>query len=202
MRARPPTCAVSLHRCIRRLPRHEGLAPSPLAWSPARPDPLAWGCGGCAGGFKDWVGALGGGGAPANVQIRNTTPPDRAAKGAGATAFPVGGNLTIDAGAKLSMNLSTTSTQPLTIVGNVVNAGTLELSSSIGGDLNVHGQFTNSASSTPLHRAGGFVAPAARHIPGAPALAHASLANEAAAAVARHHWPRTAAHSTVDHTRQ
>ena len=100
--------------------------------------------------------ATSGAGYPANVQISNNTTLNLGANSGAATARACSGNLTIDAGSTLSMNVSgSVMTAALTVGGNVSINGTLTLSASSGGDLYVAGNWTraNTATFTPNERA-------------------------------------------------
>ncbi|PWA03871.1 beta strand repeat-containing protein, partial [Flavobacterium psychrotolerans] len=83
-------------------------------------------------------------GYPNNVQISNNTVLDLGNGGTG-TARAAAGNLTIDAGSTLTMN-SSVMTAALTVAGNVNLNGTLTLSGSSGGDINVAGNWAVAAS--------------------------------------------------------
>ena len=61
----------------------------------------------------------------------------------------VGGILSIAVGGVINMG---SMNQPINVTGNVTNAGTLTLSSAIGGDLNVGGNWNNSGTFTPATR--------------------------------------------------
>lgn len=84
---------------------------------------------------------------PYNVQISNNTTVNYN-QGAN-TVRVVLNNLTIDSGSKLDME---DANQPLTVQGDINNAGTLELSTASGGDLNANGDWTNSGTFTHSSR--------------------------------------------------
>jgi hypothetical protein len=107
---------------------------------------LVYNAGGNYGRSKEWyfngVGTINSSpGYPNNVQVTNNTtldynngtPQDKA----------MFGNLTIDSGSTLTMNLGTSSALPMTVGGNVSNAGTLTLGTVFSADLKLYGNFTN-----------------------------------------------------------
>jgi hypothetical protein len=107
---------------------------------------LVYNAGGNYGRSKEWyfngVGTINSSpGYPNNVQVTNNTtldynngtPQDKA----------MFGNLTIDSGSTLTMNLGTSSALPMTVGGNVSNAGTLTLGTVLAADLKLYGNFTN-----------------------------------------------------------
>ena len=73
---------------------------------------LKYNTGGTYGRFNEWS-ATSGAGYPVNVQLSGNTTLDLAANSGAATARHAGGNLTIDSGSTLNMNLSGGMTQPL-----------------------------------------------------------------------------------------
>ncbi len=83
-----------------------------------------------------------GAGYPANVQLSNNTNLDLP-NGSSGVAFQMAGNLTVDSGSTLNLNGSPAMSQPLTVIGSVVNNGTLTLSANAGGGLTVRGDLTN-----------------------------------------------------------
>jgi hypothetical protein len=87
-----------------------------------------------------------GAGYPANVRVSGSTTLNLGNGGA-ATARQMSGNLQIDNGSSLNMN-TTPMTAALTVLGNVSIDGTLVLSGSVGGDINVKGDWTRSATGT------------------------------------------------------
>ncbi|MFY8003710.1 MAG: hypothetical protein ACOVNR_02665, partial [Chitinophagaceae bacterium] len=93
--------------------------------------------------------ATSGAGYPHNVQIGNGTTLNLGNNGA-ATARQCAGNLSVEG--TLSMNI-TPMTAALTVLGNVTNTGTLTLSSSIGGDLRVHGNLLDNGTFNANNRA-------------------------------------------------
>ncbi|MFA6457430.1 MAG: hypothetical protein WCW40_11455, partial [Bacteroidota bacterium] len=93
--------------------------------------------------------SFGGAGYPKNVQISNNTTLNLGFGGTG-TARQLSGNLTIDSGSTLSMNVGGSQmTAPLNVLGYVINNGTLELSSSSGGYIDVKGDFEQNGTLTP-----------------------------------------------------
>lgn len=101
----------------------------------------------------EWLpNATGGAGYPANVQLSNNTNLDLPNGSAGAL-FQMSGSLTIDSGSTMNLNGSPAMTQPLIVLGNVTDAGTLALSSAPGGDIKVGGNWTRSGAFTPNGRA-------------------------------------------------
>jgi cytoskeletal protein CcmA (bactofilin family) len=84
--------------------------------------------------------ATSGAGYPYNVQISNNTTVNIGANSGTGTARQCAGNLTVDAGSTFSMNITgNVMTSAVTIMGNILNNGTITLSGSIGGDLKSHG---------------------------------------------------------------
>ena len=97
---------------------------------------LKYNTGGTYGRWLEWS-ATSGAGYPANLQISNNTIVDLG-NGGTAVARQISGNLTIDAGSRLTMDSSANPmTASLSVRGNVTINGTLNLSSLVGGDLNV-----------------------------------------------------------------
>lgn len=100
----------------------------------------------------EWSATVGAG-FPNDVQLSGNTLLDLGNGGAG-TARAMAGSLVIDAGSTLSMNNGGNQmTQPLTVGKNVNITGTLTLSTSIGGDIKVGGNWTDSGTFTPNNRA-------------------------------------------------
>ncbi|TAD90928.1 MAG: hypothetical protein EAY75_04060, partial [Bacteroidetes bacterium] len=124
---------------------------------------LVYNTGGVYGRSNEWS-ATTGAGFPANVQISNNTTLNLGFSESGglngaeinknttlSSNIPraISGNLTIDAGATLSMNIADyVMTASLTVPGNVNINGTLSLSSNTGGDINVSGNWTEGAAAT------------------------------------------------------
>ncbi|MBI2416941.1 MAG: hypothetical protein HYV28_03400, partial [Ignavibacteriales bacterium] len=103
---------------------------------------LKYNTGGAYGRYLEWKDTTGAG-YPYNVQISNATTLDL---GNGGTNVErrIAGNLTIDSASGLTMDsLLNKMTAPLIVGGNVVNNGRLLLSSILGGDLRVAGNFAN-----------------------------------------------------------
>lgn len=96
--------------------------------------------------------AISGTGYPYNLQISNNTILNIGANSGTGTARQIAGNLTIDVGSTFSMSVNPM-TAAVTIVGNVLNNGTIVLSSSIGGDLKVEGNFNDNNNFTANGRA-------------------------------------------------
>jgi len=88
--------------------------------------------------------ATSGAGYPYNIQISNNTILDLGANGGTGTARQCAGYLTIDAGSTFQMDNTNGNamTAALTVLGSVDNEGTLKLSTSVGGDINVGGNWT------------------------------------------------------------
>jgi formylmethanofuran dehydrogenase subunit C len=85
-----------------------------------------------------------GAGYPANVHLINNTTLDLGASGTG-TARKISEDMTIDPGSTLTLNgAGHPMTAALTILGDTINNGSLLLSTSAGGDLNLDGDFDNS----------------------------------------------------------
>jgi CSLREA domain-containing protein len=99
----------------------------------------------------EWLAVTSGAGYPYNVQVSGNTTLD-IANGITFNTAPsqMAGNLTIDSGSTLTM---VAMTQPLTVIGNVTNNGTLTLSTSLGGDLHLQGSLTISGTYTHNNRA-------------------------------------------------
>jgi hypothetical protein len=89
---------------------------------------------------------------PHHVQISNNTTFDMGANSGTATARQCAGNLTVDAGSTFSMNVSPM-TAAVTVMGNVVNNGTVTLSGSIGGDLKTQGNINDNGTFNANSRA-------------------------------------------------
>lgn len=120
---------------------------------------LKYNTGGTYGRNLEWnasgVGVLGTtAGYPNNVQISSNTTLDLGANSGTATARACAGNLTIDDGSSLNMALNPM-TQPLTVGGNLTlgSAGiaNLTLSTSVGGDLALKGNWVRNGTSTFTH---------------------------------------------------
>ena len=95
--------------------------------------------------------ATSGAGYPGNVTITNSTTLNIGNNGT-STARQCAGTLTINSGSTFSMNVSAM-TAAVTVIGNVLNSGSLTLSGSSGGDLYVAGNFTNNGTFTHNSRA-------------------------------------------------
>ncbi|MDX6443283.1 MAG: hypothetical protein QOH71_357 [Blastocatellia bacterium] len=91
----------------------------------------------------EWLpGATSGAGYPHDVQISGNTTLDLPNSSA-TQPFQLSGSLTIDSGSTMSLSGATPMSAPLNVPGSVTNLGTLTLSSTSGGNLNVGGNFTN-----------------------------------------------------------
>ena len=83
-------------------------------------------------------------GYPYNVQISGNTTLDVGANSGNATARQIAGNLTTDSGSTFTMNSAGSQmSAAVTVYGNVLNNGTITLSSVYGGDINVKGNWTD-----------------------------------------------------------
>lgn len=90
---------------------------------------------------SEWS-ATSGLGYPANVVISNNTTLNMGANSGTGTARQCAGNLTIDAGSAFSMNeTGNVMTAAVTVSGNISNSGTITLSGTAGGDLNIKGNW-------------------------------------------------------------
>jgi hypothetical protein len=96
--------------------------------------------------------ATSGAGYPYHVQISNNTTVDMGANSGTGTARQCAGNLTVDAGSTFSMNV-TPMTAAVTVIGNIVNNGTITLSGSIGGDLKTQGNINDNGTFNANSRA-------------------------------------------------
>lgn len=109
---------------------------------------LKYNTGGSYGRAGEWLpGVTSGAGYPANVQLSNGTTLDLP-NGSAGSAFQMSGNLTIDGGSTLLMAGGTPLTQPLTVLGNVGNSGTIALSTATGGELRIRGNYSELATGT------------------------------------------------------
>lgn len=108
---------------------------------------LQYNTGGTYGRSLEWS-TLSGAGYPNNVQLSNNTTLDLG-NGGSATARRCGGDLTIDAGSTFSMNNGGNQmTDDLTVIGSVINNGTLTqstLATAPYNDINVSGNWTRGA---------------------------------------------------------
>jgi len=88
-------------------------------------------------------------GYPFHVEINNNTDVFPGANGGQNVARAIAGNLTVSSGCGFYMDWGgSVMTQPVTINGNVTVNGGLSLSTLLGGDLNVRGNFTVNSGST------------------------------------------------------
>jgi CSLREA domain-containing protein len=110
---------------------------------------LQYSTGGTYGRNGEWLAVTSGAGYPANVQLSNNTTLDMSNGGIFNNApSQMSGTLTIDSGSKMQLAGSTPLTQPLNVLGNVNNSGNLTLSTSVGGDINVGGNWMRAAAGT------------------------------------------------------
>lgn len=108
---------------------------------------LIYNAGGTVGRSNEWT-ATTGAGYPYNIRVSNNTTLNLG-NGGTATARQCANNLTIDAGATLSMNVTgSVMTAALSVLGDLNNNGTLILSGSSGGNINIGGNWTESATAT------------------------------------------------------
>jgi CSLREA domain-containing protein len=114
---------------------------------------LQYSTGGLYGRAGEWLAVTSGAGYPANVQVSNNTTLDFSNGGTFNNApSQMAGNLTIDSGSTLQMASATPMTQPLIVIGNITNNGTLTLSTSAGGDLHLQGNLSNGGTFTTNNR--------------------------------------------------
>jgi hypothetical protein len=114
---------------------------------------LKYNTGGTYGRNGEWLpNVTSGAGYPYNVQLSNNTTLDLP-NNSSTQPFQMGGNLTIDSGSTMQMAGSTPMTQPLTVIGSVINNGTFTLSTLIGGDLKVGLNWTNNGTLNHNNRA-------------------------------------------------
>lgn len=116
---------------------------------------LIYNTGGTFGRGFEWlfngVGVIGtSAGYPNNIIIQNNTTLDY--NNGSPQAKALAGNLTISAGATLTMNIGTSDPQPLTVAGNLNNAGTFIQGNAGGANLRLGGNFTNTGSYNPNGR--------------------------------------------------
>ncbi|HJQ25057.1 MAG TPA: C25 family cysteine peptidase [Blastocatellia bacterium] len=114
---------------------------------------LKYNTGGSYGRNGEWLpNVTSGAGYPAYVQLANNTTLDLP-NGSSGAFFQMSLNLTIDLGSTLQMAGVPAMTQPLIVLGDVNLFGTLQLSTAIGGDLKVGGNWTNFGTLTSNNRA-------------------------------------------------
>jgi hypothetical protein len=95
-----------------------------------------------------------GSGYPHHVVISNNTTVNVGANGGTNTARQIAGDLTIDAGSTLSLNETGEQMEAaVTILGDMINNGTVTLSGQSGGDLVLHGDFDDNGTFTANSRA-------------------------------------------------
>ena len=100
---------------------------------------------------SEWINSTGAG-YPYHIQISNSTTVDMGANSGASVARQCAGNLTVDASSVFSMN-TTPMSAAVTIMGNVVNNGTITLSGSVGGDLKTQGNINDSGAFNANNRA-------------------------------------------------
>ena len=108
---------------------------------------LYYNTGGSYGRYTEWS-ATSGKGYPYNVTVVGTTTLD--IKNGSSSAAVCAGNLTVVAGSQLTMNNMPTS---LTVNGNILNTGTLTMSTVPGGDLFLYGNLTDNGTFIANNRA-------------------------------------------------
>lgn len=111
---------------------------------------LRYNTGGTYGRGIEWS-ATSGNGYPHHVQISGNTTLNLGNNGTGVER-ECSGNLTVDAGSTLSLNISQM-TAALKVKGDFVNNGTVALSASIGGDLKLEGDFNDNGTFNANQRA-------------------------------------------------
>ncbi len=122
--------------------------------------------------------AASGAGYPHHVQLSNSTALNPGGNGNQNTAFALAGNLTIDNGSALYMDYGSNDMNvPLTVGGHLTLNGSLSLSDNIGGDAAVGGNWTNSGTFTPNHRAVFFNGSAPQQLAGATTFDYLTLNN-------------------------
>ena len=103
--------------------------------------------------------ATSGAGYPNNVIIRDNTTLQLAANGGAGIDFICFGDLTVESGSTLTL-ATPDMVRPLRVIGNFLNEGTVTLSGSVGGDLELFGNFDNNGTFNSNNRAlffiGGF----------------------------------------------
>ena len=134
---------------------------------------LQYNSGGSYGRGPEWS-ATSGAGFPNDVQLSNSTTLNLS-NGGGSTARALARDLTIDSGSTLSMSNPPAMTAALTVGRHVLNNGTITMSSANGGNLNVHGNWTNNATFTNNGRTVTFDGSAAQTINGSNSTAFAGL---------------------------
>jgi CSLREA domain-containing protein len=109
---------------------------------------LKYNTGGTYGRNGEWLpGVTSGAGYPASVQLSNNMTLDLPNSSTG-SPFQLAGDLTIDSGSTMQLAGSTPLTQPLVVLGSVVNNGALTLSTAAGGDIQVGGNWTRASAAT------------------------------------------------------
>ncbi len=111
---------------------------------------LKYSSGGTYNRYAEWLSS-GGKGLPYNVQISNGTTLNLATNGGTNQARSIGGTLTIDLNSKFRMQQEANNSgmiATLTVAGNVINNGTLELSPAEGGNIIIGGNFTQNGTFT------------------------------------------------------
>ncbi|CAN1485147.1 Fibronectin type III [Flavobacteriaceae bacterium] len=136
---------------------------------------LKYNCGAPYGRNLEWT-TTSGAGYPNNVQISGNTTLDVGANSGNATARQMAGNLTTDSGSTFSLNSSPMSAA-VTVIGSVINNGTLTLSSVSGGDISLKGNWTNAGTFTPNSRAVTFNGTGAQTLTGATTFDYLTMNN-------------------------
>jgi Calx-beta domain len=114
---------------------------------------LKYATGGTYGRASEWLpGATSGAGYPGAVQVTANTTLDLP-NSSTTQPFQTANSLTVASGSALTMAGATPTTAALTVLGDVVNQGTLTLSTASGGDIHVHGSWSDSGTFTPNGRA-------------------------------------------------
>src|SRR5205085_2541300 len=113
---------------------------------------LKYNAGGTYGRGSEWS-ATSGAGFPNNVQVSNNTTLDMGANSGTGIARQMAGTLTIDTSSTFEMAGTNAMTAAITVSKNVINNGTLRLSTANGGDLKVGGNWTRAGTFTPNGRA-------------------------------------------------
>jgi len=108
---------------------------------------LIYNTGGTYGRGTEWS-ATSGAGYPNHVQLSGSTTLNLGANSGTGTARQMAGSLTVDSGSTFEMAGANAMTAAVTVNGSVSISGTLRLSTSSGGDINVAGDWTRAAAGT------------------------------------------------------
>lgn len=147
---------------------------------------LKYNTGGTYGRALEWSNTSGNPAYPYHVQISNSTLLNMGANGSGTTTSrECAGNLTVDAGSEFSMKeTGCIMTVSNTIIGDIINNGTISLSTSVGGDLNIRGNWTANNVLNHNNRAVTFQGTAATEIScGAITFAYLTIDNSAGVSI-------------------